>query len=171
MRQVAPRRATPRALTPSWPRPAPADAPCCAMAQSVCRHASRPNNSPAGNDWPDLLHRRQESPAKMPDAPAPVQVARSRQKERSSWSERSKSASGCSFSRSCQPLRPAPETDPGWRRSTSSCRVAVFCCCTRPVSCRAQVFEFISLIWVELRDSNPGPLACHSWRNRLETSK
>jgi hypothetical protein len=80
---------------------------------------------------------------------------RSRQKERSSWSERSESVSGCSFSRSCQPLRPAPETDPGWRRSTSSCRVAVILLLYKAGELWAQVFEFICLTWVELRGFEP----------------
>ena len=63
MRQAARRRATP-ALTPSWPRLAPPRARCCAMAQSVCWHASRKDNSPARHGWPDPLRRRQESAVK-----------------------------------------------------------------------------------------------------------
>jgi hypothetical protein len=53
-------------------------------------------------------------------------------KERSSWSGRSGSVLACGFSGPCHQPRPAPEPDPGWRRGTSCCCVAVFCCCTRP---------------------------------------
>ena len=154
MRQVAPRRATPRALTPSWPRPAPADAPCRAMAQSVCRHASRPNNSPAGNDWPDLLHRRQESPAKMPDAPHKCKWQRSRQKN-------VLPGQALRVRLRVQLQQGHPSHSARRRRQIPAGEkyIVLPCCCIlllyKAGELRAQVFEFICLTWVELRGFEP----------------
>jgi hypothetical protein len=135
MRQVAP---LPRLHT-ELPRPPPVGAPCCAMSQHVCRHASRKNNSPAGHGWPDPLCRRQESPAKRRHAPAPVQVSKGVGKERSSWSDRPESVLACGFSGPCQQPRLVPEPAPGWWTGISCCCAAVFCCCTRASNCGLRI--------------------------------
>jgi hypothetical protein len=118
---LAPRRRAPscaaachtRALTPSWPRLAPVGATCCAMAQSVCRHASRPNTSPAGLSWPDLLHRRQESPGNRHHAWQQCKRQRSG-KERSSWSGRFGSVLACgSAGRASNCARSRSQLPPG----------------------------------------------------------
>jgi hypothetical protein len=105
-----------------------AGAPQCAESRPGAQHP-RPNTAPGATGAnrrtlrhrlspgqgmlvgrtgrPDLLHRRQESPAKTRHAPAQVQVSKKWAKERSSWSGRSESVLARSFSRSCQQFRPA----------------------------------------------------------------
>ena len=69
------------------------------------------------------------------------------------------------------PAAPPSASSSGRWTDTLCCCVAVSCCCTAPLNCGLTDFKFvfISLTWVELQ-FNPGPLACHSWRNSLKAS-
>ena len=121
-----------RALPPCWRARRAYAAP---PAQPV----GRQDGGPRKQSWPDPLRRRQESAVETRHASAQVQVSKERQEERSFWSGGYGSVSTCDFSRLCQQLSPVPEPEPGWRRGTSCCRVAVFCCCTRPVKCGLRI--------------------------------
>ena len=128
-----------RALTLSWPRPAPVGAPCRAIAQSRCRRVSRYNNRPGRACWPDLLHRRQESPVQTRHAPAPVQVSKGVAEGtfflvRTLWVR-----PGGRRQRVMPAAPPGAGARPRLPEGTSCCCAAVFCCCTRPVNCRLRI--------------------------------
>ena len=137
-----------RAFTPSWPRPPPVGAPCCAMSQHVCRHASRKNNSPAGHGWPDPV----------------VQAARvTRQKTPRTGASASVKGSGKgTFFLVRSPRvrlgvrlqRAVPAAPPGAGASPRLVdrHIVLLRCCIlllyQGLELRAQDFEFISLTWV-----------------------
>jgi hypothetical protein len=109
---------------------------------------------PAGHGWPDRLHRRQESPAQAHLGPAPVQVAKARGRQRSSWS----GAPVPSWRRLQQVMQAAPPGAGARSRLPKRGIVLLRCCILLLYQARelwVHDFEFICLTWVELRGFEP----------------
>jgi hypothetical protein len=130
------------------------------LSRSAGTRAGR-TTDPVGHGWPDPLHMRQEPPAQTRHAPAPVQVAKTGGRQRTSWSglpgPSRRAASAGHASNSARRRSPMP--------AAGEAIVLLRCCILLLYQSRelwAQDFEFICLSWVELRGFEP-LTSCMPW--------
>jgi hypothetical protein len=166
---LAPRRRTPRcakarrsrALTPNWPRPAP-------VGTLMLRHgavrlqACEPAGQQARPGMVGLTCCEGGKSHRPKRATHRHQCKRQRSGQRNVLP--GQGAPGHLGGRPQQVMPAAPPGAGARYRLPDSDIVLLRCCISLLYQARelwAQDFEFICLTWVELRDSNPWPLACH----------